>query len=50
MRIDKIKEYFKSISIKNMVFNNFWLKLIALGIAIITWFYVNGELTKGIRV
>lgn len=25
---------------------NFILKLIALGLAILTWFYVNGELLK----
>lgn len=31
---------------KNWITNNLWLKLIALGSAIITWFYVNGELLK----
>jgi len=31
---------------KNWIIHNFWLKLIALGLAIITWFYVNGELLK----
>lgn len=25
---------------------NLWLKLIALGLAIITWIYVNGELAR----
>jgi len=27
---------------------NVWLKLTALILAIFTWFYVNGELAKGI--
>jgi YbbR domain-containing protein len=27
--------------------HNIWLKLIALVLAVITWFYVNGELVKG---
>lgn len=29
---------------KNWVTHNFWLKVIALGLAIITWIYVKGEL------
>jgi len=50
MKVSKIIEYIREISIKSVIFNNFWLKLVALGIAIITWLYVNGELTRGIRV
>jgi len=26
--------------------NNFWLKLISLVLAVVTWFYVSGEQTK----
>ncbi len=37
-------------NIKSAILNNFWLKLISLIIAIITWFYVYGEITKGIRI
>jgi len=50
MKISKIIEHIKEVSIKIVVLNNFWLKLLALGIAIIIWLYVNGELTRGIRV
>jgi len=50
MKLSNIIEHIREISIKSFVFNNFWLKLVALGIAIITWLYVNGELTRGIRV
>jgi len=28
------------------ILHNFWLKLIALGLAILTWFYVAAELAK----
>ena len=31
---------------KNWVVNNLWMKLAALILAVITWFYVNGELNK----
>jgi len=31
---------------KNLLLHNLGLKLIALGLAIITWIYVNGELIK----
>lgn len=31
---------------KNWIVNNLWIKIISLILAIITWFYVNGELTK----
>ena len=50
MKMSKIIEYIKEVSIRNVIFNNLWLKMVALGIAIITWLYVNGELTRGIRV
>lgn len=43
-------ERIKNISLKKIVVNNFWLKVIALLMAIIIWLYVNGELTKGITV
>lgn len=35
---------------KNWVVNNFWIKIISLILAIITWFYVNGELGKEERI
>lgn len=31
---------------KNWITNNFVLKLIALGLAVVTWIYVNGEVIK----
>ncbi|MDP6686261.1 MAG: hypothetical protein QGI05_04825 [Candidatus Omnitrophota bacterium] len=31
---------------KNWLINNLWIKIISLVLAIITWFYVNGELDK----
>jgi len=31
---------------KNFIYHNLALKLISLGLAIITWIYVNGELIK----
>lgn len=31
---------------KNIITNNFTLKLIALGLAIVVWFYVSRELIK----
>ena len=31
---------------KNFLTHNLGLKLIALGLAVITWIYVNGELLK----
>lgn len=30
----------------NWIVNNFWIKIISLILAIITWFYVNEELIK----
>ena len=32
--------------ILQQMLNNFWLKVIALGLAILTWFYVAAQLTK----
>ncbi len=32
--------------IKNWLSNNLWLKVISLALAIFTWFYINGTLTK----
>lgn len=31
---------------KNIVLHNLYLKIVALGLAIITWIYVNGEILK----
>ncbi len=44
------KRKFSVSDLKYIFFNNFWLKLISLIIAIIVWLYVNGELTEGIRL
>jgi len=30
----------------NWIVNNFWIKIVSLILAIITWFYVNEELVK----
>jgi YbbR domain-containing protein len=30
----------------NWMINNFWIKIISLILAVITWFYVNEELVK----
>ncbi len=35
---------------KNWIVNNFWIKAISLMLAVITWFYVNGELEKEKRL
>ena len=43
-------EFLKKISIKKAITHNFWLKLLSLIIAIFIWFYVSGEITKGIRI
>jgi len=34
---------------KDWIVNNFWIKIISLVLAVATWFYVNGELTKESR-
>ena len=31
------------------IFANFWLKVMSLFMAIVTWFYVNGEIVKLIK-
>ncbi len=31
------------------LFGNFWLKVISLILAIVTWLYVNGEISKIIK-
>ncbi|MBU4312749.1 MAG: hypothetical protein KJ706_08545 [Candidatus Omnitrophica bacterium] len=31
---------------KNWIVNNFWMKVFSLALAVLTWFYVNGELGK----
>lgn len=35
---------------KNWIVNNFWIKAASLVLAIIAWFYVNGELKKESRL
>jgi hypothetical protein len=30
----------------NWIINNFWIKVVSLILAIVTWFYVNEELIK----
>jgi hypothetical protein len=37
----------KEINIKRLILHNFWLKVISLGIAILVWLYVKGEITRG---
>ena len=46
MIVANLKERFKELSIKKIITHNFWLKLISLGIAIVTWFYITREITK----
>lgn len=38
------------INIKKAITHNLWLKIISLVIAAIIWFYVSGEITKGVRI
>lgn len=35
---------------KNWIVNNFWIKVVSLVLAVIAWFYVNGELDKERRL
>jgi len=35
---------------KNWIVNNFWIKIVALMLAVVSWFYVNGELDKEKRI
>ncbi|MFH1504045.1 MAG: hypothetical protein ABIH08_01465 [Candidatus Omnitrophota bacterium] len=46
----KYLKFLKKINIKAAVANNFWLKIISLIIAAVIWFYVSGEITKGIGI
>ncbi|MBU0694164.1 MAG: hypothetical protein KKC11_05790 [Candidatus Omnitrophica bacterium] len=41
LRIKKLRE---------IIANNFWLKIISLIVAVVIWLYVNGEIIRGIRV
>lgn len=31
---------------KSWIVNNFWMKMVSLALAVLTWFYVNSELNK----
>jgi hypothetical protein len=42
-------EFLKKFDIKKAITYNLWLKLIALVIAILVWFYVSGVITGGGR-
>lgn len=33
-------------NMSNWIINNFWIKIVSLILAVITWFYVNEELIK----
>jgi len=35
--------------VKNVFFAHFWLKALALALAIVAWLYINGELGKVIK-
>ena len=50
MKFVRLWKRMRDVSVKNILLNNFWLKLISLAMAIITWLYVNGELTQGIKI
>ena len=43
-------EFWKKISIKRAIMHNFWLKFMALIVAIFVWLYVSGVITGGGRV
>jgi len=43
-------EFLKKISIKRAIMYNFWLKIMALVIAILVWLYVSGSITGGGRI
>jgi hypothetical protein len=40
----------KKMNLKTVITHNFWLKVISLVIAILVWFYVKGEITRGLRI
>ena len=46
----KCLELLKKIDLKAATTHNLWLKIIALIIAAVIWFYVSGEITRGIRI
>jgi hypothetical protein len=39
-----------NLNLKNAIIHNFWLKIISLVMAIITWLYASGELASGIGI
>ncbi len=45
-----IKKWFKKISFRKAFTNNFWLKVISLIMAVIVWYYVGSEITRGIQI
>ncbi|MCF7871116.1 MAG: hypothetical protein K9L95_02870 [Candidatus Omnitrophica bacterium] len=45
-----VKKWMKKIDLKKAITYNFWLKLIALVIAVIVWCYVGGGITQGIQI
>lgn len=49
MKMTNFKERINKLKIKNIIFNNFWLKVISLGIAITTWIYITREIATLIR-
>lgn len=44
------KRWFRKLSFKKALTNNFWLKLVSLIIAVVVWYYVSGEITQGIQI
>ena len=40
----------RKINIKELITYNFLLKLVSLVLAIIVWFYVSNEITKGMKI
>ncbi|MFA5007684.1 MAG: hypothetical protein WC546_00470 [Candidatus Omnitrophota bacterium] len=40
----------RKINIKELITYNFWLKVVSLILAIIVWFYVSNEITKGVKI
>lgn len=45
-----IGEKFRFSYLAKVMTNNFWLKIIALAIAIVLWFYLSGEIVTGVKV
>lgn len=48
--IKLVKRWIRKIDFKKAITYNLWLKIIALIIAIIIWYYVSGEITQGIQI